>query len=182
MAEYAADPARLADLSARIAAFRLACAFERLKGAGRLEDVFIDDPFDPEAEVSVKLTEARWQSANRDSPPGRLVRAELACLLGPAVAIRGPARGHARFGVAGLVTLGFVVTLTLGYGAGHFGFRAYSLWVAVLAHFGPRGCHFGLRSCSLWATGLAHFGPRISCRISSKSLTLRPFMEQAPLR
>jgi hypothetical protein len=69
MAEYAADPARLADLSERIAAFRLACAFEQLKRAGRIEDVFIDDPFDPEAEVSVKLTEARWQSANRESPP-----------------------------------------------------------------------------------------------------------------
>jgi hypothetical protein len=68
MAEYAADPARLADLSARIAAFRLACAFERLKRAGRIEDVFIDDPFDPEAEVSVELTEARWQSTNRESP------------------------------------------------------------------------------------------------------------------
>src|SRR5262249_37843890 len=63
MAGYAADPARLADLSDRFAAFRLACAFERLRRAGRLEDVFIDDPFDPEAEVSVKLTEARWQSA-----------------------------------------------------------------------------------------------------------------------
>jgi hypothetical protein len=69
MAESAADPARLADLSARIAAFRLACAFERLKRAGRIEDVFIDDPFDPEAEVSVELTEDRWQSANRESPP-----------------------------------------------------------------------------------------------------------------
>jgi hypothetical protein len=69
MAESAADPARLADLSARIAAFRLACAFERLKRAGRIEDVFIDDPFDPEAEVSVELTEERWQSANRESPP-----------------------------------------------------------------------------------------------------------------
>ena len=69
MAEYAADPARLADLSDRIAAFRLACAFERLKRAGRIEDVFIDDPFDPGAEVSVKLTEDRWQAANRESPP-----------------------------------------------------------------------------------------------------------------
>lgn len=68
MAQYADDPARLEDLSARFAAFRLACAFERLKRAGRLEDVFIDDPFDPEAEVSVKLTEARWQAANRESP------------------------------------------------------------------------------------------------------------------
>ena len=53
MAESADDPARLADLSARIAAFRLACAFERLKRAWRIEDVFIDDPFDPDAEVSV---------------------------------------------------------------------------------------------------------------------------------
>jgi len=69
MAEYADDPARLADLSERFAAFRLACAFERLRRAGRLEDVYIDDPFDPEAEVSVRLTEARWQSANRESPP-----------------------------------------------------------------------------------------------------------------
>jgi hypothetical protein len=76
MAAYVADPARLADLSDRFAAFRLACAFEQLKRAGRLEDVYIADPFDPEAEVSVKLTEARWQSANRastppDAPPNR---------------------------------------------------------------------------------------------------------------
>jgi hypothetical protein len=70
MAEYVADPARLEDLSDRFAAFRLACAFERLRRAGRIEDVSIDDPFDPEAEVSVRLTEARWQAANRESPPG----------------------------------------------------------------------------------------------------------------
>jgi hypothetical protein len=70
MAQYADDPSQLADLSERIAAFRLACVFERLKRAGRLEDVFIDDPFDPESEVSVQLTEARWQAANRESPPG----------------------------------------------------------------------------------------------------------------
>jgi hypothetical protein len=69
MAEYADDPARLANLSDRFAAFRLACCFERLRRSGRLEDVFIDDPFDPEAEVSVKLTEARWQSAPRASAP-----------------------------------------------------------------------------------------------------------------
>jgi hypothetical protein len=68
MAGYADDPARLADLSERFAAFRLACCFERLKRAGRFEKVSIDDPFDPEAEVSVKLTEARWQSANREAP------------------------------------------------------------------------------------------------------------------
>jgi hypothetical protein len=70
MAGYADDPARLAEISDRFAAFRLACAFERLKRAGRLEDVYIDDPFDPDGEVSVKLTEARWQAANRESPPG----------------------------------------------------------------------------------------------------------------
>jgi hypothetical protein len=69
LAEYAADPARLAELSGRITAFRLACCFERLKRAGRFEDVFIDDPFDPESDVSVKLTEAEWRSVNRSSPP-----------------------------------------------------------------------------------------------------------------
>ena len=65
MAAYADDPARLEDLSGRITAFRLACCFERLKRSGRFEDVFIDDPFDPDGEVSVRLTEAEWQSANR---------------------------------------------------------------------------------------------------------------------
>ena len=69
IAEYAADPARLAELSGRITAFRLACCFERLKRAGRFEDVFIDDPFDPECAVSVKLTEAEWRSVNRESIP-----------------------------------------------------------------------------------------------------------------
>jgi hypothetical protein len=64
IAEYAADPAKLEDLSGRIAAFRLSCCFERLKRSGRFEDVLIDDPFDPEGAVSVKLTEAQWQSAN----------------------------------------------------------------------------------------------------------------------
>jgi hypothetical protein len=62
--EYAADPARLQDLSGRITAFRLSCCFERLKRSGRLEDVLIDDPFDLEAAVSVKLTEAEWRSVN----------------------------------------------------------------------------------------------------------------------
>jgi hypothetical protein len=69
MAEYVADPAQLADLSDRFAAFRLACAFERLRRAGRLEEVFIADPFDIEAEVSVRLPEARWRSADRESSP-----------------------------------------------------------------------------------------------------------------
>ena len=67
--EYAADPARLEELSARITAFRLSCCFERLKRAGRFEDVLIDDPFDPEGVVSVKLTEAEWQSVNPELAP-----------------------------------------------------------------------------------------------------------------
>ncbi|MBV8075742.1 MAG: hypothetical protein JO284_05080 [Planctomycetaceae bacterium] len=69
IADYAADPARLADLCGRITAFRLSCCFERLKRAGRFEEVFIDDPFDPEGIVSVKLTEAQWQSVNPASTP-----------------------------------------------------------------------------------------------------------------
>ena len=69
IAEYAADPARLEDLSGRITAFRLSCCFERLKRAGRFEDVLIDDPFDPEGAVSVKLTEAEWRSVNPASTP-----------------------------------------------------------------------------------------------------------------
>ena len=67
--EYAADPARLEELSARITAFRLSCCFERLKRAGRFEDVLIDDPFDPEGVVAVQLTAAGWQSVNASSAP-----------------------------------------------------------------------------------------------------------------
>jgi hypothetical protein len=69
IAEYAADPARLEDLSGRITAFRLSCCFERLQRSGRVEDVFIDDPFDPEGAVSVKLPETDWRSANMASTP-----------------------------------------------------------------------------------------------------------------
>jgi hypothetical protein len=69
IAEYAADPARLEDLSGRIAAFRLSCCFERLKRSGRLEDVLIDDPFDPEGTVSVTLTQAEWRSVKLASTP-----------------------------------------------------------------------------------------------------------------
>jgi hypothetical protein len=69
LAEYASDPAGLADLSSRITAFRLSCCFERLKRAGRFEDVLIDDPFDPEGAVSVKLTEVEWHSVNLASTP-----------------------------------------------------------------------------------------------------------------
>jgi hypothetical protein len=77
IAEYAADPVRLEELSGQITAFRLACCFERLKRAGRFDEVLIDDPFDPEGAVAVKLTEAEWQSVNsastvRDSAHGPL--------------------------------------------------------------------------------------------------------------
>ena len=72
IAEYADDPARLQELSGRITAFRLSCCFERLKRSGRFEDVFIDDPFDPEGAVSVKLTEAEWRSVNLASTPRNL--------------------------------------------------------------------------------------------------------------
>jgi hypothetical protein len=67
IAAYAADPAGLEELAGRITAFRLSCCFERLKRAGRFEEVLIDDPFDPEAAVAVKLTEAQWRSVNRPS-------------------------------------------------------------------------------------------------------------------
>ena len=69
IAEYATDPARLEELSGRIAAFRLSCCLERLRRAGRFEDVLIDDPFDPEGVVAVRLTEAQWRSVNPASTP-----------------------------------------------------------------------------------------------------------------
>ena len=69
LAASAADPARLEDLSGRIAAFRLSCCFERLKRAGRFEEVRIDDPFDPDEVVSVTLTEADWQMVNSEASP-----------------------------------------------------------------------------------------------------------------
>ena len=69
IADYAADPARLDDLCGRITAFRLSCCLERLKRAGRFDDVRIDDPFDPEAVVAVTLTEAQWRAVNSASTP-----------------------------------------------------------------------------------------------------------------
>lgn len=67
--QCADDPARLKELAGRIMAFRLACCFERLKRAGRFEELFIDDPFDLEGTVSVTLTEAEWRSGNPTSIP-----------------------------------------------------------------------------------------------------------------
>lgn len=69
IADHATDPARLDDLCGRITAFRLSCCLERLKRAGRFDDVRIDDPFDPEAVVAVKLTEAQWRAVHPASTP-----------------------------------------------------------------------------------------------------------------
>ena len=69
IAEYAADPAGLEELAGRITAFRLSCCFERLKRVGRFEDVLIDDPFDPDGAVAVRLTEAEWRSVNPELAP-----------------------------------------------------------------------------------------------------------------
>ena len=75
IARYDADPARLAELSDRVAEFRLSCCLERLERSGRLEDVLNDDPFDPAGIVSVKPIEADWRPVNpwlapRDSSHG----------------------------------------------------------------------------------------------------------------
>jgi hypothetical protein len=67
IAGYDGDSAGLEAMQGRIAAFRLSCCFERLKRSGRFEEVFIDDPFDPDGQVSVRLNEREWQSLNADS-------------------------------------------------------------------------------------------------------------------
>ena len=67
IAGFAGNPARLEEMQGRIAAFRLSCCFERLKRAGRFEEVFIDDPFDPDGQVSVRLNEGEWRSLNAES-------------------------------------------------------------------------------------------------------------------
>jgi hypothetical protein len=66
LAEYADDPAKLGELSGKIRAFRLSCAFERLKRAGLYEDVLLGDPFDLEGEVSVRLSEEDRRFFNSD--------------------------------------------------------------------------------------------------------------------
>jgi hypothetical protein len=71
IAGYAADPAKLEELTGRVTAFRLSCCLERLKRSGRFEDVLVDDPFDPEGGVSVVLTEGEWRALNAGPPrPG----------------------------------------------------------------------------------------------------------------
>jgi hypothetical protein len=63
-AGYAEDPAKLAELGAKIEAFRLSCSLERLKRAGLYEEVHVGDPFDPDGEVSVRLSEEVWRFFN----------------------------------------------------------------------------------------------------------------------
>ena len=209
MAEYAADPARLADLSERFAAFRLACAFERLKRAGRLEDVFIDDPFDPEAEVSVRLTEARMAGRQPGvAPPGRPDRPELAGRPAgpePWPYIRGPAQfgvrcwplwgsvlatlgfGAGQFGVRGRAVWG-PGPGSLGSGAGQFGVRPCSVWGPALRSLGSGPAQFGVRPCSVWGpallslgSGPAQFGVRIPRRNFFQMPGTKPFMRPQPL-
>lgn len=66
LAEYVADPVKGEELAERINAFRLSCCFERLRRAGRYEAIAIDDPFEPEGQMSVTLTEADWRLLNSD--------------------------------------------------------------------------------------------------------------------
>ena len=66
LASYAADPTKMDELAERIQVFRLCCCFERLKRAGLYEDVTIGDPFDPDGQVAVKLTEEDRQFFNAD--------------------------------------------------------------------------------------------------------------------
>ena len=66
----------------------------RLKRSGRFEDVLIDDPFDPEGQVAVKLTEEEWQSVTAASIRRDTARATR---LQPELAIRMAECGfHAR--------------------------------------------------------------------------------------
>ena len=67
IASYAGDPAKLEAMSGRIAAFRLACCFERLKRLGRFEEVMIDDPFDLGANVAVRLSDQEWTRRTLDA-------------------------------------------------------------------------------------------------------------------
>jgi hypothetical protein len=64
LADLASDPAKLEELGGKIQAFRLSCAFERLRRAGLYEEVFIGDPFDLDGNVSVKLSEEDWRFFN----------------------------------------------------------------------------------------------------------------------
>jgi hypothetical protein len=66
LAGYVEDPAKLAELSAKIQAFRVSCSLERLKRTGLYEEVHGDDPFDPDGEVSVRLSEEDWRFFNSD--------------------------------------------------------------------------------------------------------------------
>ena len=68
IAGYSDDLSKLKEMWGRITAFRLSCCLERLKRAGRYDDVFVGDPFDPDGEVSVVLTEAECRARNEGSP------------------------------------------------------------------------------------------------------------------
>ncbi|HMB03368.1 MAG TPA: hypothetical protein VKP69_06460 [Isosphaeraceae bacterium] len=64
MADSLTNPAKVEELTERLTCFRLACSLERLRRAGRYEEVFGGDPFDPNAEVAVKLTNEDFEFFN----------------------------------------------------------------------------------------------------------------------
>ena len=66
LADYAADPVKNQGLVERINAFRLSCCLERLRRSGKLAKISIGDPFEPDSQVSVTLTEADWRLLNSD--------------------------------------------------------------------------------------------------------------------
>ncbi len=59
----------------------MACALERLKRAGLYEVVLHGNPFDPEAEVAVKLTREDYEFFN-PQPSQEEIRAHLQRRLG----------------------------------------------------------------------------------------------------
>jgi hypothetical protein len=76
LAAYASDPAKLEELAAKIQAFRLSCGLERLRRAGLYEEVLSGDPFDPDGQVSVNLSEEDWRFFNSD-PTEREVQVRI---------------------------------------------------------------------------------------------------------
>jgi hypothetical protein len=76
LAAYASDPAKLEELATKIQAFRLSCGLERLKRAGLYEEILLGDPFDPDGQVSVRLSEEDWRFFNLN-PTSREVQARI---------------------------------------------------------------------------------------------------------
>src|SRR5512135_2121048 len=76
MADDLTNPAKVEELTERLTCFRLACSLERLRRAGFYEEVICGDPFDPDAEVAVKLTNEDFEFFN-SQPSKEEVRAHV---------------------------------------------------------------------------------------------------------